>query len=106
MLAAIGLGLALYLRYARRALHDPRLVQDKLSRDACRVELRLAVIASGHTSESALRARLERLAAAYRPFALAAGNSFVPRYVQSEAPDLRVVMPLGKGCLLNVREMA
>jgi hypothetical protein len=76
--AGFGLAIAAYLRFGRRHLHDPRLVQDKLSRDACRVELRLGVIAPGHTSSSALRERLERLAAAYRPFALAAGNSFVP----------------------------
>jgi len=106
LVAAIGLGLAVYVRYARRDLHDPRLVQDKLSRDACRVELRLAVIAPGHASASAVRARLERLAAAYRPFAVAAGNSFVPRSVPSGSPDLRILVPLARGCLLNAREMA
>ncbi len=106
LVAVIGLGLAAYLRFGRRDLHDPRLVQDQLSRDACRVELRPAVIAPGHASASAIRARLERLVATYRPFALAAGNSFVPRPVGSGPPDLRILAPLARGCLLNAREMA
>ena len=46
---AIGIAIAVYLRFVRRDLHDPRLVQEKLSREACRVELRLAVIAPNHT---------------------------------------------------------
>jgi len=45
VLAAVALGLAAYLRFGRRELHDPKLVQEKLKRDACRAQLRLAVIA-------------------------------------------------------------
>jgi hypothetical protein len=102
----IGIAIAVYLRFARRELHDPRLVQEKLSREACRVELRLAVIAPGHTSAAAVRNRLEQLAAAYRPYALAAGNSFVSKRVRSPALDLRVLAPVSKCALLNVRELA
>jgi hypothetical protein len=105
-LAAIGVCLAICVRLVRRDLHDPRLVQDKLGRDACRGQLRLAVIAPAHVSPAEVQARLERLAAAYRPFALAAGNSFVPRHVRPRIPDLRVLSPLQKPYLLNAREMA
>ena len=101
-----GLGLAAYLHFGRRELHDPKLVQEKLRREACRTELRLAVIAPGHAAPAAVQARLDRLAAAYRPFALAAGNSFIPRPVRGPTPDLRVLAPLAKTCLLNARELA
>jgi hypothetical protein len=103
---AIGLALAVYLRFFRRELHDPRLVQEKLCREACRAEVRLAIISPSHASLAAVQARLERLAAAYRPFALAAGNSFVARPVRSALPDLRVLAPLARVCLLNTRELA
>jgi hypothetical protein len=66
LLGAIALSSAAYLRFSRRELHDPRLVQEKLSREACRAEVRLAVIAPTHATSEAVRARLDRLAAAYR----------------------------------------
>jgi hypothetical protein len=94
------------MRFARRELHDPRLVQEKLRREACRTEVRLAVIAPAHASTHAVTARLDRLAAAYHPVALAAGNSVVPRRVDARAPDLRVLAPLARTCLLNARELA
>jgi hypothetical protein len=103
---ASALATALYLRLVRRDLHDPRLVQDKLSREACRVELRLAVIAPNHASPATVRGRLERLVAAYRPYALAAGNSLVSKKVRAVGADLRVLAPLGGCSLLNVRELA
>jgi hypothetical protein len=103
---AIALAAALYVRFLRSDLHDPRLVQDKLSREACRVELRLAVIAPNHASAAAVGARLERLVAAYRPYALAAGNSLVSKRVGALIPDVRVLAPLGKTSLLNVRELS
>src|SRR5437660_976012 len=52
----------------------PTPAQAKLSRDACTVELRLAVIAPDFADSDAVQARLDRLVAAYRPFALATGN--------------------------------
>ena len=55
---AIAIAVAVYLRFLRHDLHDPRLVQEKLSREACRAELRLAVIAPNHASQGAVRARL------------------------------------------------
>jgi hypothetical protein len=90
----------------RRELVDPRLVQIKLSRDACMVEVRLAVIAPAIADVDALEDRLDRLATAYRPFALATGNSLVPRPVAPNTSDLRVLAPLDRAMLLNVRELA
>src|SRR6202008_3604111 len=57
----------------RRELGDPRLVQGKLSRGPCMVELRVAVIAPIFVDADAPGNRLDRLVAAYRPFALATG---------------------------------
>ena len=96
LLGAAGFGLAAYLKFGRRELHDPKLVQEKLKRDACRAELRLAVIAPGYSARAAVQAHLDRLAAAYRPFAVAAGNSFVPNPVKSSRVDLRILAPVGE----------
>ncbi len=102
-----GLIVVLHRFFGRRTLYDPRLVQDKLSRDACRAELRLAVFARATADPEAVRVRLGRIAAAYRPFTLAAGNGFVPRPLREPVPDLRVLTPFGRtSSLLNVRELA
>jgi len=90
----------------RRELVDPRLVQAKLSRDACTVEVRLAVVAPVFADAHAMQDQLDRLVAAYRPFALATGNSFIGRPVARGATDLRVLAPLDRPNLLNVRELA
>src|SRR5947209_2332101 len=71
---ALVLGV-LALRLAARVPEDPQLVRDKLACDAARAELRLIVLAPPGTDRAAVRTRLGRLAAAYRPFGLAAGNS-------------------------------
>jgi hypothetical protein len=108
-LAVLG-GSALGLRrwLGRTALYEPRLVAEKLSCAACLAELRLAIIAPAFAPAEAVQARLERLAAAYRPFALAAGNELVPRGVRRRELDLRDLAPLAPGgvTLLNVRELA
>ena len=70
------------------------------------VELRLAVIAPGFADPDAVQARLDRLVAAYRPFTLATGNCLVPRPLRRDADDLRVLAPLDRPNLLNVRELA
>ena len=46
------------LSLSKRERVDPRLVQAKLSRDACAVELRLAVIAPDFADPDAVQARL------------------------------------------------
>jgi hypothetical protein len=100
-------GSILVLRWLRkRDLVDPRLVQTKLSHDACFVELRVAVIAPLFAEADALGDRFDRLVAAYRPFALATGNALVPGRVTSETEDLRDLAPLERPSLLNVRELA
>jgi hypothetical protein len=96
LLSAAMLGLGAYLRFGRKELHDPRLVQEKLKRDACRVELRLAVIAPAKVAQAEVQSRLDRLVAAYRPFAVAAGNSFVARRIKVPPPDLRILAALGR----------
>ena len=108
-LAALGGGILGVRRWlGHTALYEPRLVAEKLSCAACLAELRLAVIAPAFAPAETVRARLERLAAAYRPFALAAGNELVPRRVRRQELDLRNLTPLASGgaALLNVRELA
>ena len=86
-LALLGAGAALLLpaviwlalRRGRRPVYDPRLVQEKISRIAYGVDLRLAVFAPAAVEPAAVAARLQRMAAAYRQFNLAAGNGLVPR---------------------------
>jgi hypothetical protein len=106
LIAAVALGLAAYVRFGRRELHDPKLVEEKLRRDACRAQLRLAVIAPAGAARADVQARLDRLAAAYRPFAVGAGNSFVPTRVKAPTADLRILGPLGRANVLNTRELA
>lgn len=94
------------LRWLReRDLADPRLVQAKIAREACRAELRVAVFAPAFADPELLDQRLEQLAGAYRAFSLGAGNSLVPKFVGRPC-DLRTLEPLGLGHLLNVRELA
>jgi len=99
-----GILLARWLR--RRELVDPRLVQAKLGRDACEVELRLGVFAPTFADPDAVQARLDHLVSAYRPFTLAAGNGLSPRPIGDVAPDLRILAPFLRPNLLNVRELA
>jgi hypothetical protein len=106
LLIAIIVGLGLFMRFGRKELHDPKLVQEKLMRDAYRAELRLAVIAPPRATLAELQTRLDRLASAYSPFSVAAGNSFVPGKVKSGSAELRVLAPLARSTLLNVRELA
>ena len=100
----IGIAAALVRWLHRRELVDPKLVQLKLARDACRVELRMAVFAPTFADPRSVEDRLDRVAGAYRAFALGAGNSLVPEAVGQA--DLRCLSPIGRGYLLNVREVA
>jgi hypothetical protein len=104
---AVGIpGLVLIRWLRRRDLVDPRLVQAKLSRDACEVELRLAVFAPQFVDPARLDDRLQRLAAAYRPYSLAAGNSLVAVPACAANIDLRVLDALHRPSVLNVQELA
>lgn len=93
----------------RRAVYDPRLVQEKVSRIAYLAQLRLAVFAPREAPAGEVRTRLDRLAAAYRQFSLASGNALVPRRLRLAGRDLRDLAPLsgaGRGSILNTRELA
>ena len=104
---AVLVGSLVVLRWVTtREVVDPRLVQARLSREACAVELRLAVLAPDFAEPAAVQDRLDRLVAAYRPFALATGNSLVPRQLRRGPEDLRSLAPLDRPNLLNVRELA
>jgi hypothetical protein len=105
-LAAIAGSILVFRWLHHRELVDPRLVQAKLSRGACMVELRVAVVAPVSADVHAVRDQLDRLVAMYRPFGLATGNSFIARQVAQGAGDLRVLAPLDRPNLLNVREVA
>ena len=91
--------------FGRRDVVDPQVVQAKISRAACLIELRLAVFAPSFVDPAAVAAYLDGLAVAYQPFSLGAGNSLVPQSVRQEV-DLRVLEPVARPCLLNVRELA
>ena len=60
--------------FGRRDVVDPQLVQAKISREACRIELRLAVFAPSFVDPAAVAAYLDGLAAAYQPFSLGVGQ--------------------------------
>ncbi len=107
--AALVATVWLMRRLARRAVHDPRLVREKIARPARLAELRLAVYAPAGTPAGALRERLGRLIAAYGQFTHDEGNGLVPRPLRAARPDLRVLAPLAprrRLALLNTRELA
>jgi hypothetical protein len=106
VLAAVACSVVVVRKLRHRELVDPRLVQLKLSRQACEVELRLAVIAPDCVAETAVVAQLARMSAAYRSFSLATGNALQPRDAVDGDVDLRELVPLGRTSLLNVRELA
>ena len=104
-LAALAAVLLLAHWLRRRELVDPRLVQSKLAGEACRVELRLAVFAPAFADPGAVRGRLEQLIAAFRAYGLGSGNSLSVRCLSTDR-DLRVLVPVRRPSLLNVRELA
>jgi hypothetical protein len=106
-LRALALSSVVGLAYLlnKREIVDPKMVQVKLARDACLVELRLAVFAPPFADPVAMQRTLDRLAAAYRAYSLGAGNSLRMHRIDGE-PDLRVLTPLTRPGLLNVRELA
>jgi hypothetical protein len=78
--AVVLLGaLGLVRRLTRTTLYDMDLVREKVTRIACRAEVRLVIYAPAHCPPVALKYQLDRLAAAYRRFNLATANGLVPR---------------------------
>lgn len=107
----VGLPSAFWLarRLLQHPIYDMRLVQEKISRIAYVTEIRLAIFAPRDTPRAALDGRLDRLAAAYRQFNLAAGNGLVPRRFRKNDLDLRELRPLAPARstpILNTRELA
>jgi hypothetical protein len=102
----VGASIVLIRWLKRRDLVDPRLVQMKISRPACEVEVRLAVFAPSYADESVIDARLDRIASAFQVFWLTTGNALVPQVDGRSDVDLRILEPIGQTCLLNVRELA
>jgi hypothetical protein len=71
-------GVLLLVRRLRRTnVYDMELVREKVTRIACRTELRLIVFAPADTPAEALQDRLKRLTTVYHRFNLAAANGFV-----------------------------
>jgi hypothetical protein len=83
LLAAAVIGvvgvLLLAGRLFRTNIYDMELVREKVTRVACRTELRLVVFAPPQTPPAAVRDQLQRLSTVYRRFNLAAANGFVAR---------------------------
>jgi hypothetical protein len=79
-LAVIGVSGVLLLvhRLRQTEIYDMELVREKVTRVACRTELRLVIFAPPETSLATVRDQLERLSTVYRRFNLAAANGFVP----------------------------
>jgi hypothetical protein len=72
-------GVFVVRRLVRPTLYDMDLVREKITRIACYAELRLVVFAPVRASPARVSWHLERIAAVYRRFNLAAANGFVPR---------------------------
>ena len=109
LLVGLAAGLPALRRWARPAVYDMDLVRDKVSRVAYRCELRLAVFAPESATDTDVSAQLNRLAAAYRRYNLAAANGLVSRPLKLQGRNLRVPIPLGaarRQPILTTRELA
>jgi hypothetical protein len=109
VLVALIVGLPAWRRWCRPAVYDMDLVREKVTRVAYRCELRLAVCAPETACQTELRSQLERLAAAFRRYNLAAANGFVARPLNLKANDLCIPITLGavrRQPILTTRELA
>ncbi len=95
--ALVGLGGALLaVRWlGRTRVYDMELVREKVTRIAHRAEVRLVTFAPPESPPAATRGQLDRLAAAYRRFNLAAANGFEPRRVAPRRVRTRLPTPWG-----------
>src|SRR6266571_1657029 len=109
LLVGLAVGLPALRRWSRPAMYDMDLVREKVTRVAYRCELRLAVYAPDSATHTELSAHLNRLAAAYRRYNLAAANGFVSRPLKLKGRDLQVPIRLGaarRQPILTTRELA
>jgi hypothetical protein len=92
LIAGVLVGIPLLVgavrRFARAAVYDMDLVREKVARTGCRAEVRLVLFAPASVSRSSVVAQLERIAAAYQRYSLAAANGFVARPVQVDPEQL------------------
>jgi hypothetical protein len=103
-------GLVLLIRHLQtRPIYDMALVREKTSRVAFYSEIRLSIFARTGADRVDMDGWLERFAAAYRPFNLAAGNSVGARALPLDGRDLRTLLPIGprrRLAVLTTRELA
>ncbi len=72
----------------RQPIYDRQLVQEKIRHPAYFCQIRLAVFGPTGSSVVELQERLSRLAAAYRPFGMSAGNTLEPRRLDLRGREL------------------
>jgi hypothetical protein len=109
VLVGLAIGLPALRRWCRPALYDMDLVREKVTRLAYRAELRLAVYAPEAASQAELTSQLDRLAAAFRRYNLAAANGFVARPLKLKGRDLHLPVRVGSASrqpILTTRELA
>ena len=98
-LSAVGVTVAgawLFRRLNAATIYDMELVREKVTRIACRAEVRLLVFGPPNAPRVELERYRERLAVAYRRFNLAGANGFVPRRAASERAWARAPRPWSK----------
>jgi len=109
LVMALAVGLKAIRRWARPAMYDMDLVREKVSRVAYRAEVRLAVFAPADVLPADLTAQLDRFAAAFRRYNLAAANGFVARSLSLKRRELHLPIGLGqtrRQPVLTTRELA
>jgi uncharacterized protein DUF87 len=109
LVVGLAFGLPALRRWCRPPVYDMDLVREKVTRVAYRAELRLAVYAPETATQIDLAAQLDRLAAAFRRYNLAAANGFVARPLNLNGRDVHIPVRLGSANrqpVLTTRELA
>ena len=119
--ALLGAGIALALtvggwawhrwKKARSRVHDPLLIQEKVSRIAFDAELQVTAVLPADTGPRRARELLGTVAAAYRHYDNPAGTRFKTGKVRPAVPDPEMLHPAGPGffgkrSVMGVREAA
>ena len=119
--ALLGAGIALGLavggwawhrwKKARNRVHDPLLIQEKVSRIAFDAELEVTAVLPADTGPRRARELLGTVAAAYRHYDNPAGARFKTGKVRPAVPDPSMLHPTGPGffgkrSVMGVREAA
>ena len=119
--ALLGAGIALALtvggwawhrwKKARSRVHDPLLIQEKVSRIAFDAELEVTAVLPADTGPRRARELLGTVAAAYRHYDNPAGARFKTGKVRPAVPDPEMLHPAGPGffgkrSVMGVREAA